>query len=129
MMGARWRHKPTRALTAKQGRGLNSSVDVGFPHTCLLCEKQGHAVIDCSAEICTVNGERRASPRYLLSIGKCKADGSACQEAGLGDAVLDEIKTVLSQPGGRLGVGQQQKTKNEKEKEKPTKQLVAKKKL
>ena len=28
--------KPTRALTAKQGMGLNSPVDVGFPHTCLL---------------------------------------------------------------------------------------------
>ena len=70
--------KPTSALTAKQGRDLNSPVAVGFPHACLLCEKQGHAVIDCPAEICTVNGERRASPRYLLSIGKCKADGSAC---------------------------------------------------
>ena len=70
--------RPTSALTAKQGRDLNSPVAVGFPHTCLLCEKQGHAVIDCPAEICTVNGERRASPRYLLSIGKCKADGSAC---------------------------------------------------
>ena len=70
--------KPTSAITAKQGRDLNSPVAVGFPHACLLCEKQGHAVIDCPPEICTVKGERRASPRYLLSIGKCKADGSAC---------------------------------------------------
>ena len=72
--------KPTSAITAKQGRDLNSPVALDFPHmhAFLLCEKQGHAVIDCPPEICKVNGERRASPRYLLSIGKCKADGSAC---------------------------------------------------
>ena len=70
--------RPTSAITAKAGRDLNSPVEVGFPHACLLCEKQGHAVIDCPPEICKVRGERRASPRYLLSIGKCKADGSAC---------------------------------------------------
>ena len=70
--------KPTGALTAKAGRDLNSQVAVGFPHACLLCEKQGHAVIDRLVEICTVNGERKASPWYLLSIGKCKADDSAC---------------------------------------------------
>ena len=70
--------RPTSAITAKAGRDLNSPVEVGFPHACLLCEKQGHAVIDCPPEISKVRGERRASPRYLLSIGKCKADGSAC---------------------------------------------------
>ena len=52
--------KPTSDITAKPGRDLNSPVAVGFLHACLLCEKQGHAVIDCPAEICTVNGERRA---------------------------------------------------------------------
>ena len=66
-----------RALTKVKGELTQPpSTDVWIHGACGTCSKMGHRAWDCPAEIHVMNGQRRASMRYMFGQGHFNADGT-----------------------------------------------------